>query len=171
MLWSEGALHVAFLAEDPDVFTPYTKHDDPLYESEAVEIFIDADGDRDVYVELQSAPNDVTFDAAFAGGRRKNMETSWDAGHEVKTVVDGTFGNGADEDRGFVSEWRVPVEKLRDVPPGEPKAGAQWRINLFRLERIRKGEKITKSEASAWSSPLSGDFHNLDRFGLIRFVD
>lgn len=171
MLWTPDALYLAFEGQDPDVFTPYKKHDDPIYESEAVEIFIDADGDQDVYVELQSAPNDVTFDAAFAGGRRKNMDTSYEAGHQVKTVVDGTFGDGKDEDRGFVSEWRIPVAALKDVPAGEPKVGASWRINLFRLERLRTKDRVTASEASAWSTPLSGDFHNLARFGTVTFVD
>lgn len=171
MLWAPDALYLAFEAKDPDVHTPYKKHDDPIYESEAVEIFIDADGDQDVYVELQSAPNDVTFDAAFAGGRRKNMDTSFEASHVVKTAIDGTFNDFTDEDRGFVSEWRIPIAALKDVPPGEPKVGASWKINLFRLERIRVKDRISANEASAWSTPLSGDFHNLARFGTVTFVE
>lgn len=171
MLWSADALYLAFEAADPDVHTPYKKHDDPIYESEAVEIFVDADGDGDVYVELQSAPNDITFDAAFAGGARKNMDTSFEAGHQVKTAVDGTFNDDKDEDRGFISEWRIPVAALKDVPAGEPKVGASWKVNLFRLERLRAKGRITGSEASAWSTPLSGDFHNLARFGTVTFVE
>lgn len=171
LLWSPDALYLAFDAKDPDVFTPYKKHDDPIYESEAVEIFIDADGDQDVYVELQSAPNDVTFDAAFSGGRRKGMDTSFEAGHQVKTAIDGTFGDSSDEDRGFISEWRIPIAALKDIPAGEPKAGATWKINLFRLERLRAKDRVTASEATAWSAPLSGDFHNLARFGTVTFVE
>lgn len=171
MLWTQDALYLAFEGQDPDVHTPYKKHDDPIYESEAVEIFIDADGDQDVYVELQSAPNDITFDAAFAGGRRKNMDTSFEAGHLVKTVVEGTVGDWKDEDRGFISEWRIPVAALKDVPAGEPKAGATWKVNLFRLERLRTKDRVSGSEASAWSAPLSGDFHNLARFGTVTFVE
>jgi hypothetical protein len=165
LLWDENNLYLAFIGEDPDVFTPYTKRDDPLYESEAVEIFIDADGDKDVYVELQAAPaNDVHFDAAFAGGRRQHMDKSYNVGFETKTVVD---------ERGFTSEWRIPVKEIRDVPAGEPKIGASWKVNLFRLERVRDPgrTRVVKNEASAWSSPLSGDFHNLDRFATITFVD
>lgn len=165
MLWDEDNLYLAFVGDDPDVFTPYSKRDDPLYESEAVEIFIDADGDKDVYVELQAAPaNDVHFDAAFAGGRRQHMDRGYDVAYETKTVVD---------ERGFTSEWRIPVKEIRDVPAGEPKLGASWKVNLFRLERVRDAgrTRVVKNEASAWSSPLSGDFHNLDRFGTITFVE
>ncbi len=161
LLWDADNLYLAFRGEDPDVFTPYTHDDDPLYDSEAVEIFIDADGDKDVYVELQAAPkNDLHFDAAFAGGRRKNMDRGYHAGYVTKTVVD---------DTGFTSEWRIPVKDLKDIPAGEPRAGATWHVNLFRLERVREGGRVVKNEASAWSTPLSGDFHNLDRFGTITF--
>jgi len=168
LLWDETSLYVAFECADTDVHTPYEKRDDPIYESEAVEIFIDADGDRDEYVELQAAPNDVHFDAAFKGGRRKNFDTSYDVDYETKTVIDGTFGNGEDVDVGWVSEWRIPIAGLRDIPaPVGP--GTEWKINLFRLDRMRKAGKVVGSEASAWSSPYSGDFHNLDRFGTLRF--
>ena len=59
------------------------------------------------------------------------------------------------------------------APAHEPKVGAIWKVNLFRLERIRDGAKtrVIKNEASAWSSPLSGDFHNLDRFASITFIE
>lgn len=163
LLWDDENLWVAFEGEDPDVFTPYKNHDDPLYDSEAIEVFLDADGDADEYVELQAAPaNDLHFDAAFRGGRRKNMDRAWGAPYITKTVTTTT---------GFVSEWKIPVRTLKDVPAGEPRAGTSWKANLFRLERVRRENRTTRTEASAWSSPLSGDFHNLARFGTLSFVD
>ena len=172
MLWDDQALYLSFDVTDPDPFTLFTERDDPIYDSEATEIFIDADGDMDEYVELQSASNDLHFDAAFTGGARRNMNKAWNSPYETKTKK---------TEKGFVSEWRIPVASLRDVPAGEPKVGAQWKINLFRLERVRtsteplpaginvKDVKIAKHEASAWSPPLSGDFHTLERFGTITF--
>lgn len=166
MLWDAEALYLAFDVEDPDAFTVYKKRDDPLYDSEATEIFIDADGDKDEYVELQSAADDVHFDAAFKGGARKNMDKSWNSPFETKTKK---------TDKGYVQEWRIPVASLKDIPAGEPKPGARWKINMFRLERIRGDkalkDKVTKNEASAWSPPLSGDFHTLERFGTITFKE
>jgi hypothetical protein len=170
LVWDEETLWVAFECVDSDIHTPYSKRDDPLYNSEAVEIFIDADGDKDEYVELQAAPNGIRFDAAFKGGRRKNFDTSYNVNYQVKNTLDGTFNDNSDADRGWISEWAIPISELRDVPV-PPAAGAQWKINLFRLDRLRRGNKVVGSEASAWSSPLSGDFHNLDRFGTIRFAN
>lgn len=168
LLWSPDALWLAFRAIDPDPFSPYEHDDDPLYDGEALELFVDADGDARDYVELQAAPTDRRFDAAFSGGRRQGMDITWNANHVVKTrTVD------LDGQPGFIQEWRVPVARLKDIPVGEPRVGARWRLNLFRLERLRAGPgaKVTATEGSAWSPPLGGDFHNLARFGTVEFVE
>ena len=167
LAYDDKNLYLAFLCKDDDIHTPYRKRDDPLYESEAVEIFIDADGDKDQYVELQAAPNGQRFDASFKGGPRKNFNTSYDVNTEVAVALDGTINDNSDKDRGFISEWRIPISELPDAKT--PKAGDRWRINLFRLDRRRRGAKVVSSEASAWQTPLSGDFHNLERFGTLRF--
>lgn len=169
LVWDDSHLYVAFICDDDDIHTPYTKRDDPLYESEAVEIFIDADGDADEYVELQAAANDVHFDAAFAGGRRKNFDTKYNVNYETKAALQGTLNDGGDRDRAWISEWKIPIEELRDVDK-RPAPGVSWRINLFRLDRKRQGERVVGTEASAWSSPLSGDFHHLERFGTLEFA-
>lgn len=170
VLWDEENLYVAFECADDDIHTPYTKRDDPLYESEVVEVFLDADGDKDVYVELQAAPNDVHFDAAFAGGRRKNFDTKYDVSFETRAKLEGTLNDNSDVDTGWVSEWRIPLAEIKDIP-APLAAGAEWKANFFRLDRKRRGERVVGSEASAWSSPLSGDFHNLDRFGTLVFSE
>lgn len=165
-VWDDDALLVGFDVDDDDPFSPYTTRDDPLYESEALEVFIDADGDRDVYVELQASPTNVHFDAAFAGGARKGMDVGWNAPFVTAT---------SSRPGGYTQEWRIPVAALKDIPAGEPKEGANWRVNVFRLERRRQhdrqGERVTATEASALSPPERGDFHALDRFTLLGFRD
>lgn len=164
MLWTADALYLAFVAADPDPFSPYNNRDDPLYDGEAYELFIDADGDGDEadgeYVELQANIRDVHFDSAFAGGRRKHMDVAFDHPFVTRTVIE----NGE-----VHQEWKIPVAGLRGIPVGEPRAGASWRVNVFRLERRRRGEKVVAHEASAWSPPLSNDFHNLARLGTVHF--
>ncbi len=162
LLWDEAAVYVAFDVDDDDPFSPYTNNDDPLYDSEALELFIDADGDQDVYVELQASPTDLRFDAAFAGGPRKNMDRAFNADVVVKS--DKRPG-------GYVQEWRIGTASLRDIPVGEPAVGARWRINVFRLERRRAGDAVVSTEASAWSAIAANDFHALDRMGTLVFVD
>jgi len=51
------------------------------------------------------------------------------------------------------------------VPPA---LGDKWRLNMFRMD----SPKDAKSQiALGWSPPMVGDFHKLDRFGEIVFVD
>jgi len=166
LLWDETYLYVGFDVDDDDPHSPWTRRDDPLYDSEALEIFIDADGDRDVYVELQSSPKDVHFDAAFSGGARQHMDTAWNI-----DVVTATATRTGGATPGYSQEWQVPIAALKDIPAGEPRAGARWSVNIFRLERRRQGETVTSTEASALSPPERGDFHALDRFGTLRFSD
>lgn len=167
--WTPQFLYLAFECDDTDIHTPYSKRDDPIYESEAVEIFIDANGDQDDYIELQAAPNDVQFDASFKGGRRKNFNTAYHNNYLVKTTRIGTLNDSSDKDKGWISEWKIPVADIIDAD-GEIEKNDTWRVNLFRLDRIRKNGKVRKSEASAWSSPLSGDFHNIARMGTFVFT-
>ncbi len=169
MVWDEQALYLAFEAPDTDVHTPYTKRDEPIYESEAVEIFIDADGDADEYIELQVAPNGVQFDARFKGGARQNMDQAWDHTYQAKVSVDGTLNDPSDRDRGWIAEWRIPFAGMPDLQQA-PSPGKSWKINLFRLDRQRKEGRVVSTDATAWSAPLSGDFHRLERFGVITFA-
>lgn len=160
-LWDDESLWVGFDVDDDDPHSPYTARDEPLYESEALEVFIDADADRDVYVELQASPLNVHFDAAFAGGPRQGMDVAWNAPFATATSA---------RPGGYTQEWRIPVAALRDVPAGEPRVGGRWAINAFRLERRRQGTQVTATEASALSPPERGDFHTLDRFVTLVFL-
>jgi hypothetical protein len=173
LLWDEQALYVLFECDDKDIWTSYTKRDDPIYNEEAVELFLDVDADlgthadknAGTYQELQAAPNDVRFDAAFVG-RRKGMDTSFNSSFETKATLRGTLNNPEDVDQGWVSEWRVPWADLRDASGGV-KEGQRMRMNMFRLDKPRRNGRVVDNQASAWSSPLSGDFHNVARFGWL----
>ncbi|MFH1808527.1 MAG: carbohydrate-binding family 9-like protein, partial [Pseudomonadota bacterium] len=72
VLYDDKNLYLGFDCQDRDIWTSFRTRDDPIYNEEAVEIFIDVDGDLNTYVELQQSPANVHFDAAFVG-RRQNM--------------------------------------------------------------------------------------------------
>jgi hypothetical protein len=160
-VWDETALWIGFDVDDDDPHSPYRERDAPLYESEALELFIDADGDHDVYVELQASPSDVVFDASFAGGPRQHMNLGYDLPWTTATKT---------RPQGFSQEWRIPVAGLLDVPPGEPRPGARWQINVFRLERRRRDGVVVATEASALSPPGRPDFHALEALTTLVFA-
>jgi len=169
LLWDDKMLYVAFEMEDRDVWTTLLKHDDKLWTQEAVEMFIDADGDGKTYVELQANPKGVSFDS-WLPTYRKN-ENDWDAGLKVGVTVDGTVDVRTDIDKGWIVEMAIPLEAARgkektmkNVPPV---VGTEWRVNFFRME-LPTGHAQT---GSAWAPPMVGDFHALDRFGTLAFGD
>ncbi len=169
VLWDDKNLYVAFQVEDKDIWTTMTKHDDKLWTQEAVEIFIDADGDGKNYIELQVNPKNTTFDSYLQAYRQN--QNDWDSAMKTAVKVDGTVDNRGDVDKGWVAEIAVPLEAARgrektmkNVPPV---VGNEWRMNFFRLDM----PKDRQQEASAWSPPMVGDFHALDRFGTLVFGD
>lgn len=169
LVWDDQNLYVAFSTDDKDVASSFKKQDDELWTQDAVELFIDADGDGKDYVELQASPAGVVFDS-FLPAHRKN-QNDWQSGVKTATHVDGTLGKRGDEDRGFTTEMAVPLSAAKgrsDKPLAlPPKPGQAWRINLFRMDLDDKRPQ----QASAWSAPLVGDFHALDRFGELVFGD
>jgi hypothetical protein len=164
LLWDDRFLYVAFDCEDPDVWTTFTQRDDPLYTQEAVEIFIDADGDGRTYNELEVSAANVLFDAYFPE-RRQGMDLSWDSQALTAVTVQGTLNDPSDRDQGWRVEMRIPIARLAAVPHVPPRPGDRWRFNLYRLEHHGRRQV----EGQAFSPPRVGDFHALSRFGWLVF--
>lgn len=165
LLWDDRFLYVAFQSEDPRISTPFTQDDQPLYTSNVVEIFLVPGPPAGPYAEIELAPSNALFDARFTG-RRQGMDLAWSSGARHAVHLDGTLNDDQDLDRGWTAELAIPFAVLPGLQ-GAPKAGDRWRINLYRL-RQGPGQP---GEGQAWSPPLVGDFHALDRFGVLRFEE
>jgi Carbohydrate family 9 binding domain-like len=166
LLWDDKYLYVSFDCEDPDVWTTFTKRDEPLYTQEAVEIFIDADGDGRTYNEIEVNAANALFDAYFPE-RRQGMDLSWDSGALTAVTVQGTLNDASDKDEGWRVEMRIPFDRLAAVPHLPPRPGDRWRFNLYRIEHHNRREV----EGQAFSPPRVGDFHALNRFAWLVFED
>ncbi len=166
LLWDDRYLYVSFDCEETDVWSTFTKRDEPLYTQEAVEIFIDADGDGRTYNEIEVSPANVLFDAYFPE-RRQGMDLSWDSQALTAVTVQGTLNDASDTDQGWRAELRIPIERLAAVPHVPPRVGDRWRFNLYRL--VVHGRK--EVEGQAFSPPRVGDFHALNRFGWLVFEE
>jgi hypothetical protein len=164
LLWDDKYLYVSFDCEDPDVWSTFTKRDEPLYTQEVVEIFIDADGDGRTYNEIEVSAANVLFDAYFPE-RRQGMDLSWDSEALTAVTVQGTLNDASDKDEGWRVEMRIPIEKLAAVPHVPPRPGDRWRFNLYRLEHHGRRD----IEGQAFSPPRVGDFHALNRFAWLVF--
>ena len=166
LLWDDDNLYVAFQAEDPDISTPFSRDDEPLYTSNVVEIFLNPSGDLRRYDEIELAPSNALFDASFTG-RRQGMDLSWSSRARHAVHLDGTLNDSRDVDRGWTAELAIPFATLTGMPYPRPRRGDRWRFNLYRLRQGR-GQP---GEGQAYSPPMVGDFHALDRFATLRFDD
>jgi hypothetical protein len=169
VLWDDKFVYVAFDNEDKDIWSTLDKHDDKLWTQEADEMFIDADGDGKTYVELQVNPKGTTFDSYLPAYRQN--QNDWDAGLKAGVNVEGTLNKRDDEDKRWTVELAIPLEAARgkeatmkNVPP---KVGTEWRVNFFRMDQPNGRPQA----GTAWSPPMVGDFHALDKFGILVFGD
>jgi len=165
--WDDQYLYVAVECDDSDVWGTLTERDSDTWTQEVVELFIDADGERKDYIELQVTPANTVFDALFVS-HRSDLKTAraWNLkGWKTAVHVDGTLNQREDIDQRWTVEMAIPHAEVpgATVPP---KPGSQWKANLFRFDQ-NKGLK--RQQAAAFSPPIVGDFHHLKRFGTIRF--
>src|SRR5262249_14415366 len=136
VLWDDKYLYVAFQLEDKDVWATKTARDDKLWTEEAVEVFLDADGDKATYVELQVNPKNAVFDSYLP--KYRENQNDFEAGMKPAVFVDGRVDKRDDTDKGWSVEMQIPLVSARgkdatmkNVPPV---IGTVWRANFFRMD-------------------------------------
>jgi len=153
--WDSEALYVRFECEDDHVVSDYTKRDEPLYEQDVVEIFLDEAGTGRRYLELEISPRNVVFDAIVKNdGGSISVYTEWDAaGMETRVT--------AQENKRIY--WiKLPLLHFA----ASPKQGTEWRVNFYRIDESPEGDR----EFQAWSPTGAINYHIPDRFGKLVFV-
>jgi hypothetical protein len=166
MTHEDGVLQVRFDCDDPDPWSTFERRDDPLWEQEAVEVFLGC-GPRTParYVEFEVSPSGVLFDAVVDNpeGDRATMrvDCAWDC-----PDLDARAGRRAD---GWWAELAIPLAPVLEAL-GASRPPDVWRANLYRIDRPRDG---AAEEFSAWSPTgrHPPDFHVPSRFGVVRLVN
>ncbi|WP_165822652.1 carbohydrate-binding family 9-like protein [Paenibacillus montanisoli] len=154
--WTTDALLIQFLCGDSHIVSDYTERDEPLYNQDVVEVFIDEAGSGTGYLELEVSPRNVVFDARIAndGSGTLGIDTSWD--------IEGLHTNVSEVEAGVrLYDIRVPAGSF--AQPLE--AGQRWRVNFYRIDENRAGVR----EYQAWQPTGLVNFHKPDRFGTLLF--
>jgi len=155
--WDAGALHLRFDCEDDHVVATMANRDDPLYEEDVVEIFIDERGTGRRYLEFEVSPRNVLFDAAVTreDDGSISVDTAWNVDALQTRVQEGT---------GRMT-YRVSIPF--DAFEHRPEIGAVWRWNLYRIDSDPDGER----HYWAWSPTGRINFHLPGKFGELAFTD
>ncbi len=173
MTWDERNLYVFVQVTDTDVYSQYKTHDEPIWKQDVVELFIDADGNRRGYVELQVNPNNTTFDSWFANTRAQPGDETWTSDMVTAVRVRGTADKAGDADQGWDVEIAIPWAAVRgrdqtmkvNTPP---QVGDRWKLNVVRVDYRSNGGS---PGVSSWNRITYGDFHALDRMLQVVFAD
>jgi hypothetical protein len=155
--WTPQSLWVRFECEDDHIVATMERRDDPIYQEDVVEVFIDTVGTGNVYYEFEVSPRNVVFDALvhndLAGS--KVVDTSWDAAGLVTRLSAESAGSR-------VYEIQIPFEDLANTPD----MGTVWRWNLYRIDDDVQG----KRHYWAWSPTGAVDYHIPQKFGTLVFM-
>jgi len=165
--YDDSTLYIAFICNDPDIWTSFTKRDEHLWEDEVVEVFIDVDNVMDTYVEIEVSPANVLFDSYIVDPENIDVsETSrFDLlGIRTNVRINGSLNERGDKDESWTVEIAVPFKDLSTENTLEVNTQTEIKINFFRSDENRG----MKPASYAWS-PTGGRFHKPSVFGKLKF--
>ncbi len=181
MLWDDECIYIGAMLDEPHVWGTLTERDQIVFHDNDFEIFIDPDGDRHEYYEIEINALNTIFDLFLVrpyseGGPALH---GWDCkGLRSAVHVYGTLNNPSDTDRGWSVEFAIPWTALGEAAhrPVPPRAGDTWRMNFSRVEwqtRIESGryQKVpdTPEDNWVWSPQGIVDMHQPEHWGYVEF--
>lgn len=168
LTWDSDNLYVAYECEDSDITALHSRHDDPTYKDDAVEIFIAPPGVKNLYIGLEMNARAVLYDYLYPFPQRL-IKTYDLAGVRVAVSSKGTLNNSADQDQGWNLEVAIPWRAFGDLTDSVvPKSGDRWIANMNRWDGTEPNRRL-----SQWSDSgmVKADPHFPDRFGQLLFVE
>jgi hypothetical protein len=187
LLWDNENLYVYCRFEEEHIWATLKEHDQSIFQDNALEIFIDPDGDTHNYMEFQINAFAAIWDLMLNKPPRNGGPsiTDWDIKGLKKAVfIDGTLNNPSDKDKFWGIELAIPLRTFRyGGNSSMPKVGSTWKMNVTRVQReveIKDGAYVkqlgqngrpVQPEYSCWSAPGLVNFHYPERWGIVRFAD
>lgn len=171
-LYNEKYLYVGFECEDDYVWGTHSAHDAPIWENECVEVFLNPAGCAHQHYEINLSPKNVVFDACIINARTPEKPYEKFSGFsalnlnelQTRTYIKGT-ADLPGKAQNWTAEYAIPVAELFGAPNIPPKAGDTWRVNFYRIDSPKKGQR----NHYAWSYTERAAFHLPWRFGYLIF--
>lgn len=156
-------LSVRFDCIDPDPWSSFRQRDEPLWQEEAVEVFLaPSAATLRRYVELEVSPVGVLFDAVIDNptGLRRDLvaDTSWDG--------PGLVWAAGLAPGGWWATLEIPWATVLGALGHEGPNPQDWRANFYRIDRPRDGSPAEFSAAAA-ALVTPADFHRPECFGCL----
>ena len=167
LLWDDEFLYVAWDCEDTDIVAHHGAHDDPTYEDDAVEIFINPDPKQTFYYGMEINARATVYDYLYAFPRVLLKRVDFE-GLRIAAYVRGTMNVRGDQDKGWTIELAIPWRNFADLAPKlPPEPGSSWTANMNRWDGVEPDRRLSQWSDSGLTEPNP---HNPDRFGKLIFV-
>jgi hypothetical protein len=174
-MWTEHGLYIRFDATDDDPWFGHTDWDDPLWEEEVVEIFLDPSRTGTNYAEVEINPGGAVCDVRMlAGEPKKEIDLDWNLEGLTHRVHLNRGPSG--QILGWTAVALLPWTGFETLPPVHdvelpPRTGDRWRFNVFRIERPGGRDAPNRNVVfAAWSPPPGRSFHVPAVFRYLEFV-
>ena len=168
VVWDAQALYLGYEADDADITARFLQRDDPTYQDDAVEIFVNPDPKQEVvYYGFEMNARGVLYDYLNYNGR--TFFKRWDAtGIKIATTIRGTMNERTDTDTGWTLEASIPWANFEELSRRPPVPGTVWNANFNRWDGVQPARRM-----SIWSDPQNAESwpHVPSRFGQLIFVD
>lgn len=165
--WNNENLYIAYNSSDSKIVGTNKKKDAAIFNTDdLVEIFIDADGDGQNYVEIGVNAFSTNYDmllkciAPECGGWKTSMAFDISGLEAVSKITD----------EGYTTEIRIPFSSLENIQNGnfkKPTSGTKWKGNAFRIDYGNATEYLA---LQAYKSSNFG-FHQPKEFTVFEFVE
>ena len=167
LLWNDEMLFVAFACEDADIVAHFEQRDDPTYKDDAVEIFIQPNVNKAIYIGLEMNARATLYD--YINFYSQQLVKGYDLkGVQLATHLDGTLNVTSDRDKGWVLELAIPLRNFAEFMGDKPVvAGTVWAANLNRWDGTEPNRRLSVWSDSAMVRPNP---HNPKRFGQLVFA-
>lgn len=170
-LMDDQNIYIACQVVDSNITSKNLKNNDNLCIDNAIEIFIDPDGDGHNYAELQFTAQGVFTDILmyypYGTDKGINYSFDWDMTIDYAISVKGTLNDNSDKDQFWNLELAIPISELEILDKNSSLVqNSFYRLNIA-LVNHEVGEETTYD---SWSAMNEVNLHKPESFGYV-FVD
>ncbi len=176
MLWDEKHLYIAAELEEEHIYSTIKKRDAQLYKENAFEVFIDPDGDRHQYIELEINAQNTIWDLKMSrpyedGGKANSALDMQYLQTAIKLV--GSLNNAKDKDKKWIVEMAIAWKDLEML---KPISGEQWRMNFARVQWLYTVEENMYKKQDevhywTWTPQKRLNMHLPEHWGFVQFSE
>ncbi|MBF4464442.1 carbohydrate-binding family 9-like protein [Flavobacterium sp. LC2016-12] len=165
--WNDDNLYIAYNSVDSKIIGSSQKKDSPVFNTDdLVEIFIDADGDGQNYIEIGVNAFSTHYDMLLkcispdCGGWKTSMNFNIEGLEAVSKITT----------EGFSTEIKIPFSSLQKIQNGnflKPKIGTKWKGSAFRIDYGNTTEYLALQPYKS----MKFGFHQPVEFAVFEFME